>query len=202
LIALAVLASSSAASTALAVSPQALELARVVEERAARTDFAALEAFGQEALKRQDREGLNRLYHVAWTVLNQGDFDKAILWNDRLAARARALNDERYLAIARLNALTIRYDQGDLSVMAELDRTAHTARDWFVKAHAARLSALALMDQDRIGEGLRLLNTVEAEIPVDDPFAPKARAGVWEMTGMGLLKLSDVTGSAAAFRRS
>ena len=202
LIALALLASSpSAATAALTAPPQAVELAQAVEARAARTDFAALEAFGLEALKRRDREGLNRLYHVAWTVLNQGDFDKATLWNDRLAAQARAQDDERYLGIARLNALTIRYDQGDMAVVSELDRTARTARDWFVKAHAARLSALALMDQDRIGEGLRLLSTVEAEIPVDDPFAPTARAGVWEMTGMGLMKLSDVTGAADAFRR-
>src|SRR5690606_25366351 len=175
LIALALLASSpSAATAALTAPPQAVELAQAVEARAARTDFAALEAFGLEALKRRDREGLNRLYHVAWTVLNQGDFDKATLWNDRLAAQARAQDDERYLGIARLNALTIRYDQGDMAVVSELDRTARTARDWFVKAHAARLSALALMDQDRIGEGLRLLSTVEAEIPVDDPFAPTA----------------------------
>ena len=51
-----------------------VDLAEALEQRAANTNFAALEAFGQEALKRHDREGLNRLYHVAWTVLNQGDF--------------------------------------------------------------------------------------------------------------------------------
>ncbi|WP_240387270.1 ATP-binding protein [Brevundimonas naejangsanensis] len=190
-----------AAPPASAAPSQVVELARAVEERAAGTDFAALEAFGLEALKRHDREGLNRLYHVTWTVLNQGDFDKATLWNERLAARARAQGDDRYLAIARLNGLTIRYDQGDVSVVPELERVARTAEDWFVKAHASRLSALALMDQDRIGEGLRLLTTAEAEIPVDDPFAATARAGVWEMTGMGLMKLSDVVGAAAAFRR-
>ncbi|MBN9480154.1 MAG: response regulator [Bordetella sp.] len=186
---------------ALAASAQGLELARAVEQRAAGTDFAALEAFGLEAAKRHDREGLNRLYHVAWTVLNQGDFEQATLWNNRLEAQARAQNDRRYLAIARLNALTIRYDQGDRSVEAEMAHTARTTRDWFVMAHAARLSALALMDQDRVGEGLRLLQEVQGEIPVHDPYAATARAGVWEMTGMGLMKLSDVAGAAAAFRR-
>ncbi|WP_313574623.1 ATP-binding protein [Brevundimonas sp.] len=190
-----------AAAPAVAKSTHGLELARAVEQRAASTNFAALESFGLDAMKRHDREGLNRLYHVAWTVLNQGDFDKATLWNNRLEAQARAQDDHRYLAIARLNALTIRYDQGDLSVQDEMAHTARTTRDWFVMAHAARLSALALMDQDRVGEGLRLLTTVEAEIPVHGPYTATARAGVWEMTGMGLMKLSDVAGAADAFRR-
>ncbi|WP_427791814.1 ATP-binding protein [Brevundimonas diminuta] len=198
LVALAVLAT---AAPAMAKSVSAAELAQAVEKRAAATDFAALEAFGLDALKRRDREGLNRLYHVAWTTLNQGDFEQAALWNDRLAAQARAQNDDRYQSIARLNALTILYDQGDLSVEDEMVHTARTTRDWFVMAHAARLSALALMDQDRIGEGLRLLTTAEAEIPAHDPYASTARAGVWEVTGMGLMKLSDVAGAAAAFRR-
>ena len=199
-----------AASVAIAQAPAsqetappaaAVELARAVENRAMRTDFNTLEDFGRQALSRHDREGLNRLYHVAWTFLNQGDFDRAALWNSRLEARAREEQDPRYLAIARLNALTIRYDRGDLSVTDDMGRTAETAKDWFVRAHAARLYALALMDQDRVGEGLRLLTAVEADIPVDDPFADTARAGVWEMTGMGLMKLNDVAGAAAAFRR-
>ena len=199
-----------AASVAIAQAPAsqetappaaAVELAQAVEIRAMRTDFNTLEDFGRQALSRHDREGLNRLYHVAWTFLNQGDFDRAALWNSRLEARAREEQDPRYLAIARLNALTIRYDRGDLSVTDDMGRTAETAKDWFVRAHAARLYALALMDQDRVGEGLRLLTAVEADIPVDDPFADTARAGVWEMTGMGLMKLNDVAGAAAAFRR-
>ena len=198
LVALAVLAT---AAPAMAKSVSAAELAQAVEKRAAATDFAALEAFGHDAMKRRDREGLNRLYHVVWTVLNQGDFEKAVEWNDRLAAQAATQKDDRYQNIARLNALTILYDQGDLSVEDEMAHTARTTRDWFVMAHAARLSALALMDQDRIGEGLRLLTTAEAEIPVHDPYASTARAGVWEVTGMGLMKLSDVAGAAAAFRR-
>ncbi|WP_318240594.1 ATP-binding protein [Brevundimonas guildfordensis] len=179
----------------------AVELAHAVEQRAMRTDFNALEAFGRQALNRRDREGLNRLYHVAWTFLNQGDFERAALWNGHLQARARAAHDQRYIEIARLNGLTARYDQGDMAVADEMERIAATTDDWFVKAHAARLAALALMDQDRVGEGLRLLAMVESEIPADDPFAGTARAGVWEMTGMGLMKLNDVAGAATAFHR-
>ena len=68
----------------------ALELAGAVERRAGATDFAQLEAFGLAAMNRDDREGLNRLYHVTWTFLNQGEFDKATLWNQRLATATRA----------------------------------------------------------------------------------------------------------------
>lgn len=177
------------------------DLARRVEQRAAATSFPALEAFGETALDQPGREGLNRLYHVMWITLNQGDFDRAAVWNDRLAKAALARRDERYQMIARLNALTIRYDSGDTAASVEMDRIARTTTDWFVKAHAMRLSALALINQDRIGDGLRLLTEADAAIPDEAPYADTARAGLWEVTGMGLMKLNDIEGATTAFRR-
>ena len=179
----------------------ALALARFVERRAASTDFAALEAFGLAAAGRRDREGLNRLYHVAWTILNQGEFERAAVWNRRLAEAARRQNDARYIDIAALNDLTVRYDQGEIGVAAEMSRMAREGRDWFVRAHAARLSALALMDEGHVGAGLELLTRAQADIPDDDPFAATAQAGIWEVAGMGLKDLNDVEGAAAAFRK-
>ena len=178
-----------------------LELAQRVEQRAAVTSFPALEAFGEDALTQPGREGLNRLYHVMWITLNQGDFERAEVWNDRLAAAALARRDERYQMIARLNALTIRYDSGDTAASVEMDQIARTTTDWFVKAHAMRLSALTLMDEDRIGEGLRLLTEADAAIPEAAPYADTARAGLWEVTGIGLMKLNDIEGATTAFRR-
>ena len=177
------------------------DLARRVEQRAAVTSFPALEAFGEAALDQPGREGLNRLYHVMWITLNQGDFERAEFWNNRLAAAALARRDERYQMIARLNALTIRYDSGDTAASVEMDRIGRTATDWFVKAHAMRITALALIDQDRIGEGLRLLTEADAAIPERAPFADTARAGLWEVTGMGLMRLNDIEGATTAFRR-
>ncbi|HYD28730.1 ATP-binding protein [Brevundimonas sp.] len=179
----------------------ALSLARVVEQRAASTDFAALEAFGSAAAERTDREGLNRLYHVTWTILNQGEFERAAVWNRRLAQSARRQNDARYLDIAHLNELTARYDQGEIAVAGEMKRMAQGGRDWFVRAHAARLAALALVDEGRIGEGLELLAQAQADIPEGDPFAPTAQAGIWEVAGMALKDLNDVEGAADAFRK-
>ncbi|MDP3803200.1 ATP-binding protein [Brevundimonas sp.] len=178
-----------------------IELAERVEQRAAVTSFPELEAFGEAALARPTREGLNRLYHVAWISLNQGDFERAAAWNDRLAEAARVQDDARYQGIARLNALAIRYDSGDSGAAAEMHRIARTATDWFVKVHAMRLSALALMDQDHIGDGLRLLTEADAVIPENAPYADTARAGLWEVTGMGLMKLNDIEGATTAFRR-
>jgi signal transduction histidine kinase len=178
-----------------------IELARRVEERAAATSFPALEAFGEAAMSVPGREGLNRLYHVMWISLNQGDFERAEVWNNRLAAEALERRDQRYQAIARLNALSIRYDSGDTAASVEIDQIARTATDWFVKAHAKRLSALALMDRDRIGEALRLLSAADALIPDKAPYADTARAGLWEVTGLALMDLNDIEGATAAFRR-
>lgn len=178
-----------------------VELAQRVEQRAAATSFPALEAFGEAALQQPGREGLNRLYHVMWITLNQGDFERAAFWNDRLAAAALAGRDERYQMIAHLNALTIRYDSGDTAAADEMGRIARSATDWFVKAHAMRITALALMDQDRIGDGLRLLTEADAAIPENAPYADTARAGLWEVTGIGLMKLNDIEGATTAFRR-
>jgi len=177
------------------------DLLRAVEQRASRTNFAQLETFGEAAYRRRDREGLNRLYHVVWIIQNQGEFERAAFWNQRLKAKARTQRDQRYIQIARLNELTARYDRGDLTVDAEMARMTTAGVDWFVRAHAARLTALTLMDQDRVGEGLKLLNQAEADIPDEDLYADTAHAGLWEVTGMGLMKLNDVVGATIAFRR-
>jgi two-component system, sensor histidine kinase len=179
----------------------AMALAEAVEARAGSASFDDLYAFGREAMARDDREGLNRLYHVAWISLNQGEFDQTRLWNGRLAEAARRQGDERYMAIAELNALTIRYDEGDTTAAAEMGRIADTAEDWFVQAHAVRIHALALMDQDRIGEALERLAEMDSRIPDGGPYAGTAHAGLWEMVGMGLMKLNDVAGATAAFGR-
>lgn len=178
-----------------------MTLAATVERRAQTNTFAQLEAFGQAALHRPGREGLNRLHHVVWTTLNQGDFKHAETWNLRLAAAAGLQGDTRYTRIAHLNALTIRYDTGEDAAADEMRRIAETETDWFVKSHAVRIHALALMDQDRIGEGLNLLNEAMGLIPQDDPLADTARAGLWEMTGIGLMKLNDIRGATDAFGR-
>jgi two-component system, sensor histidine kinase len=195
------LALSSGAAAATQSRESRLDLAQRVEQRAAATSFPALETFGESALDHAGREGLNRLYHVMWITLNQGDFERAKVWNDRLAAAALARRDERYQTIARLNDLTIRYDSGDTAASVEMDRIARTTTDWFVKAHAMRITALALMDQDRIGDGLRLLTEADAAIPESAPYADTARAGLWEVTGIGLMKLNDIEGATTAFRR-
>ncbi|MFN6980380.1 MAG: ATP-binding protein [Brevundimonas sp.] len=178
-----------------------LQLAEAVERRAGATDFKALEAFGREAIRRNDREGLQRLYHVAWIFMNQGEFETARFWNDRLMEGARHQGARRYVQIARLNTLALRYDQGETAAAEEMRRLASMEPDWFARTHAIRLWALALMDRDQIGEGLKLLTDADALIPEDAAYARIAQAGLWEMTGIGLMKLNDIDGATAAFGR-
>jgi signal transduction histidine kinase/CheY-like chemotaxis protein len=170
-----------------------------VERRASATDFRALDQFGEEAMTRRDREGLNRLYHVAWIYLNQGEFDQARLWNGQLEAAARGLHDSRYLTIAHLNDLAIRYDNGEPAAADQMRQLAATQTDWFARVHATRLYALSLMDNDRIGDALKMLAEIDGTIPERDPYANTAHAGVWEVAGIGLMKLNDFEGSATAF---
>ncbi len=176
-----------------------LELAQAVERRAAAASFQDLERFGQDALSRNDREGLQRLYHVVWTFMNQGEFKTAQLWNDRLAAAARHQRDGRYIRIADLNRLALRYDMGDRAAAAEMREHAAIEPDWFARTHAIRLWAVALMDQDEIGQGLKALADADALIPDEAPYARAARASLWEMTGIGLMQLNDIDGATAAF---
>ena len=184
-----------------AAASQTLALAEIVEARASQTDFAALERFGNEALLRTDREGLNRLYHVAWMFQTQADYEKAKLWNTRLAAAASRQNDARYTVVARLNALASRFTQGDLTVMPELVRIHSTELDWFTRAHAARVQALFLIDDSQTGKALRILTDAESAIPMEGPQVDTARAGIWEVVGMALMQIHDYEGSAAAFNR-
>ncbi len=183
------------------VAAEAQSLAGFVAKRAGDTSFAELEAFGERAASRNDREGLNRLYHVTWTILNQGEFERARAWNMRLARSARAQGDARYAEVAALNGLAIRYDQGDLAAATEMSAYVRNGHDWFVRAHAARLAALNLIDEGAIGQGLQLLTQAQADIPDRDPYADTARAGIWEVVGMGLKEIDDVSGATDAFRK-
>ncbi|WP_409018634.1 ATP-binding protein [Brevundimonas vesicularis] len=177
------------------------ELIQVIEARASVSSFADLETFGEDALERKDREGLNRLYHVFWIFQNQGEYDRAAFWNRYLIRQAAAQRDRRYIEIAALNQLTARYDQGELAARKDMARAYQDGFDWFVRAHAARLLAMALIDEGDIREAMKIISQAEADIPDDVPFADTAHAGLWEMAGMGMMKLHDSLGAAIAFRR-
>lgn len=176
-------------------------LVQFIEDRASRTDFQQLEAFGREANSRNDREGLNRLYHVTWTFRNQGQFEKASAWNRRLAEAAERLRDERYVKIAKLNDLTLQYDTGTTSAADDIRQLADKEEDWFVGAHATRLVALILLEEGKIGQSLNLLADLDARIPASAPYAATARAGVWEIAGINLMKLNDLGGATNALHR-
>ena len=180
---------------------RALQLARAVEARASRSNFDQLERFGQDAMRQPGQERLKRLYHVAWLFLNQSEFERFDAWNDKLLVEAQKQRDRRYQSIALLNRLSARYDQGDTKAVEELRQAMKAERDWFAAAHAKRLWAIYLMDEGKVGDALRVLAEADAAVPDTAPEARSAHAGIWEVTGLALMSLNDLTGSVNAFSR-
>ena len=172
-----------------------------VEQSAETSNFAQLEAFGRDALRRPGRDGLDRLYHVAWLFLNQSEFQRFDTWNGYLKARSKQEGDSRYLAVAEINDLRSRLDRGDLAAGEEIKRRANTETDWFARAHAQSTAAYVMVIQDQIGDALQLLYEADSEIPKGEPGAGMARAGIWESEGLALMSLHDLNGAAVAFGR-
>ena len=156
-----------------------------VEQSAETSNFAQLEVFGRDALRRPGRDGLDRLYHVAWLFLNQSEFQRFDTWNGYLKARAKQEGDDRYVAVAEINDLRSRLDRGDLAAGEEIKRRANTETDWFARAHAQSTAAYVMVIQDQVGDALQLLYEADSEVPKGEPGAGMARAGIWESEGLG-----------------
>jgi signal transduction histidine kinase/CheY-like chemotaxis protein len=197
--ALGVAVAAQARPSATAWSPETV--ADQIEQSAEGASFAQLEAFGRDALKRPGRDGLDRLYHVAWLFLNQSEFQKFDTWNGLLAARAGQEGDARYRDVAEINALRARFDRGDLGAGEEIKRRVSRETDWFARAHAKSTAAYVMVVQDQVGEALKLLYEAEDEIPKDADGAGMARAGIRESEGLALMNLHDLNGAAVAFGR-
>jgi signal transduction histidine kinase/CheY-like chemotaxis protein len=179
-----------------------LELAQAIEHRADSTSFAALEAFGRDAERLGGRDRLDRIEHVAWTFLNESEFPRFETWNARLLAQAERDHDDRYVAIARFNALKARYDQGDPATLADMAQAAASTPDWFARVHA--LSGLAAVESNerKDSDALRMLADAEALIPRGDRWAKRANGEVWDAMTLELQGLYDLNGATQAMYRS
>ena len=184
------------ASDAVRWTPETV--ATAVERQAVKTSFADLERFGREAVASHRRDRLARVEHVAWLLLNQSDFARFAAWNSLLEREARKAADARYVGVAHLDALRSRYDQGELSVESAVAAAAARAPDGFVRAHAMVLEAYFLVSRNQAAAALRQL----ADADVLASGSAPARAGVWEIEGLALMRLQDLDGSAMAFGRS
>ena len=177
-------------------------LARAIEDKADQTSFSELEEFGRQSLKLPGRERLDRLYHVSWILLNQSEFERFGLWNGRLRAEAERMGDARYVSVARINELRSRYDNGDSAAEPEIRRLAQSEPDWFARVHAMRTTAYLMIQDNQIGSALKMLSEADTLVPRTEPYAGSARSGVWEIEGLALMSLQDLSGSALAFGRS
>ena len=176
-------------------------LLQVLEARAASTSFADLDAFAEAARHQLDGEGLRKLHHTFTIYLNQGETERAEHWNAILAGNARKMGDDRFVQVAELNGYMMAYDIGVAGQSAKMRRMLEETDDWYVRVTAARYYASTRFDALHIGEGLKTLSAVQAQIPENDPDAAHAHAGVWEMMGIGLMDLHDMKGATEAFTR-
>ena len=181
--------------------PRAAQLLAQVEQRAMNTTFADLERFAVRAEQSGNLLGLRQLNHVVSIYLNQSEHEQALVWNERMAALADKLGNDRYKSVAKLNDLIITYDSGDSSVGYRINEVLQASDDWYVRTTATRYFAIVQFDERRIGEGLRLLSLAQTQIPENDPESAIAQGGVWEMIGVGLMQLNDVEGATDAFTR-
>ena len=104
------------------------------------------------------------------------------------------------MGVADLDALRSRYDQGELSVEPQVVAVAAKGPDWFVRCHAMVLEAYFLINRDQAAAALREL--ADADGLAIAAGSASARAGVWEIEGLALVRLQDLDGSAMAFGRS
>jgi signal transduction histidine kinase/CheY-like chemotaxis protein len=194
-----------AASAARGSSPEAKwtprSVAAAVEATAMKTSFGQLEGFGRASLSLPAPERLSRLQHVAWTFLNQGDFSRFAYWNAALAREAEAAGDSSFVAVAQLNALRSRYDQGDEAAAAEIRTAAERPLDWFARVHALTALAYVEVREGQTGVALRTLSDAESLVPDKDPRAAMARSRIWEIDAIGLMMLNDINGTAVALGR-
>src|SRR5665213_2854301 len=182
------------------MSPRAL--AAAIERRADKTSFSDLDKFGEAAARGPGRENLNRLQHVALVILNQSEFGKFDRWNALLRRNALREGDERYVTVAAINELQSRYNRGDTTVQAEVERIGRTEPDWFARVYAMSVAAIMRGQGNQTGSALKLLSDARALIPAGDRYAGAAEAYVWESVGIALMGLYDLDGSAAAFDRA
>jgi two-component system, sensor histidine kinase len=190
------------APAAASADESARRLAGEIEHRAKATSFADLRRFADAASKAGGREALRRLHYAANIYLDQSEFDQFEHWNGLLARKAEQAGDRRYAEIARVDALKSRYDRGDTSVTTEIERAATTETDWYARVHALSVEALILDSERQAGKALELLFQAEDQIKSDDRDASAAESEVWGATGVALIQLNDLEGSAAAFQKA
>jgi signal transduction histidine kinase/ActR/RegA family two-component response regulator len=205
LVALASALSCLASAPRVAAAPMGpLQLAEAIEQRANHTSFADLERFGEAAAKGSSPESLRRLEYVALVFENQSEFDRFNYWNGLLQRKAQDLSDARFETMAQLNAMKARYDNGDATAEAEIDRVAAHEPDWYARVHAIAFQAAILIDEEKAGDALKVLSQAEDLIPAhEDPAAmAAAESDIWGTIGIALMKLKDLDGSARAFQHA
>ncbi len=183
-------------------SSLAVAHARRVEARALKSSFAELEAFGREAAQRGDEEGLSRLQHVTWIMINQHDAPMAERWNEALRQAAERQRNRPYLEIAKVNDLEIRRFGDEEVPLEEYEALAARQTDPIAKAFAQNSVAMRLIDARRSGDAFRVLVGVVRDIPEGQEGVASLGAAVWSRISVAHMMVDDVSGFLTAITRA
>jgi len=191
-----------AAPGAAVAQPDSQALAAAIEANAQASTFSDLRRFGDQAAQGRDLESLRRLQYVATIFRSQSEYGLFTRYNEALARGAARQGNQPYAAVAALNRLAGRYDQGDASAIAAIEAADTPRSGWFAQVYAETLKARVLIDRHEGGEALKVLSAAEQRIPQGAGEARPAEAAIWTDIGLALMRLDDLQGSARAFKRA
>lgn len=166
------------------------------------TSFEALEAFGQAAALRKDAEGLSRLQHVTWIMINQDDYTAAERWNTVLRQSAERQKSARYLAVSKANEMHIRYTRDGTVSLDEMKAFAAAQTDWLPKVVAETVVARMMINDFSVADGLRLLARTTATIPEDQTQVASIGAAAWTIVSIAHMQIDDVPGYLTAINKA
>jgi signal transduction histidine kinase/CheY-like chemotaxis protein len=133
--------------------------------------------------------------------LCESDADRFAYWNGALRKAALEAKNDRYVALADLDALRVRYDQGDVLAEGGILAATRGGRDWMVRSHAMTLEAYFLTVRNEAARALRVLADAD-HLVINAQAPPAERSKIWDTEGLALMRLNDLNGAALAFGRS
>ena len=175
------------------------QLVRAIADRAGRTNFSDLEAFGEAARQLQGVERLNRLSHVTQIMMNQSQDDKFAYWNGLLRRYALEDHNTPFEKISAIYQMHYTWEASSRADHMPLADVVASESDPFVKTYAAAIYSTELTDLNRAGEAFELLSKVDGLIPATDHRYFTAQSEIWDAIGYALRTVGDTDSAVDAF---
>lgn len=180
------------------VDDKALTLAMAVRSRALSSSFDALDAFAEEAMARDDVEGLSRLQYVVTSMIQQREYQRAAGWNTQLALGAKQLRRAEYDDASQINSLLIRNYSGQRISDEELNALVQGRKHWLSLAIARAAQARLLVERQRAAEAIAVLAQAIPDIPDGQEQVAGIAGILWDHVAMAHGGVDDLPGFITA----